>query len=248
MARIVGVLDQPLARVAERSHDGRQVAAVDEVVQHCRSRGVAEVVAAVEHDHHRVRGFRLVGEARRQIHACSRRAGQRPALAHPLDEPSRRHCFVVLRPRGLLVAVSRGHRVHAERVCCFIAVEWVGNQVCAEAVDDLQLVLDSRSGRDGKGQDPPVGVAELLEGEVVCEADAEVHQADADDLAVMGERARLPIDDRERLTAVATLLEVLWRDRRRHADPHDGGRLDGRHEAWTWMVRPTSSSMPRSTS
>ena len=98
MARIVGVLDQPLARVAERSHDGRQVAAVDEVVQHRRSRGVAEVVAAVEHDHQRVRRFRLVGEARRQIHACSRRAGQRRALADPLDEPARGHCFVVLRP------------------------------------------------------------------------------------------------------------------------------------------------------
>ena len=55
-------------------------------------------------------------------------------------------------------------------------------------------------GRDGEGQHPPVGVAELLEGEVVCDADAEVHQADTDDLAVMGERACLPIDDRERLT------------------------------------------------
>ena len=47
VALIVGVFAQPVARIAQRHHDLRDLQPVDEVVEHVAKRGVMHVVVAV---------------------------------------------------------------------------------------------------------------------------------------------------------------------------------------------------------
>ena len=114
--RIVGVLDEPLAGMDERDHDGRQVAPVDQVVEHGASGRIAQIVAAVvDHEQRIVRRSR-VGESGREIDRRRRLAPQRRAVEGELDERAGGDGRIRHGPLGDDVPGGLAHRVGAERM------------------------------------------------------------------------------------------------------------------------------------
>ena len=207
MPRVVGVFDEPLSGMDERHHDRRHVAAADEVVEHGGRRRVAQVVAAVVDHQQRMPRRPDIGESSREVDRCGRPPLQRGAVELELDEPPGGNGRVGHGPVGDHVTHRLAHRVHPERVGRDEAVERILDEVVAEAVDDLELVLQARSLGHGEVEQPPLAVIDRREAQVVREADAEVDEAHRDDRAVVGERAPPRRHDRERLAVPAAIVE-----------------------------------------
>ena len=247
LAVVGGVLDEAVDGLGEGHDRRRQLAGRDQPVEDRGPRGVLEVVRAVEHDEHRVAVAAVEVEPGRQVHLGPGLAPEGGALGDALDEAPARDAVAGERPPRRLVPVGHADRVGPERVRRVVGVERVVDEVGAVAVLDLELVLQAGAcGHRQREHEPPRLLAERLVGDVLGHADAEVHQPHRDHLAPVGERAPPGLDDRERRALGQALVERGGRHPVRDGDPLDGGeRL---HQAWTWTVRPMSSSMSRSTS
>ena len=207
LAGVVGVLDEALAGLHQRHHRRRDATLVDEVVEHGRDRGVVQVVAAVVHDHQRIDATAALVEAGGQIDRVRCTSFQRTAVHDQLAEGSGRHAGAWLRPRRLHVAGGLAHRVGAEGMAGVERVERVLDQVDAEAVGDVQLVLEPRARRDCEREQPPLAVGQRLEAQVGPKADAEVGEANGDHRTVECEGAESAVDDRERCACLPASVE-----------------------------------------
>ena len=193
VARIVGVLDEPLHRAGRRR---RPPAGCSppwiRLSSTVAADGVAQVVAAVVDDQQRV------ARARRR---SSNPAGRytdvvvvRPSAALSqleLDEPPGGHVRVAHRPSRLGVARGLAHRVGAERVRrATVGLSGSSTRCGAEAVGDLELVLEAATRRGTSRASSHQSESAIgSKREIVREADAEVDQPHRDHRAAEGERA-----------------------------------------------------------
>ena len=244
--RVVGVLHQPVVRVRQRRHEGREAAVGDQVVEHRGERRVVEVVPTVVHHQEWVPGVvGAVVESHRVIDGRAGPATERLAVEHQVAQASGRRSRSRVRPFGIDVPGRLAHRVGAERVAGGRRVERILDEVAPEAVGDGELVLEARPIGHGQRQRPPLAVGHRLEPEVGGQADAEVGEVHRDHRADEGERAGAVGDHGKRLAGGAPGVERAHRQPRRPGHAPDQGVA---HVARTCTVRPTSSSISRTRS
>ena len=241
MPFVVCVLDQPLPRVEAGGHQRRNHAAVHEVVEHGLQRRVVQVVAAVVDDEQGVATLGIRIEARREVQRDAGCPAERRAHNRVVLERSLGRLGVGPGPLGDGIAVGLAHRVPAKGVVRPLGVERVLDQPDAAVLGHLELVLDPRAARQLESEDPQIRAGEPFEAEVGRQPDPPVAQVHGIGRASVDEHAGVVGHDRQ-LAPGDEGFDGIGRQLGRHVKPA-GDQL-----AYTLSVRPTSSSMRRSSS